>query len=111
MTRQHDSSDRSALSLYVDFGTAAWIKAQADSEEMGLNTWMRRLIDDFKNFYALPLSVVELLDADAKAMGDWSRRDYIMHIIAQRYRQVADKGPGYEKRQKQNWPPKRGDDR
>jgi hypothetical protein len=94
---KHASPEKQGMSITMPLELMAWVKRQAEDQAESINQVIRRFIEDHRNLFGLPEMMADLLNADAKALG-LNRREYLMHLLAVRYRDLLKHGPGFEKK-------------
>ncbi len=91
------TADVFQITLRLSTKVAAWLKNLSETRRESVNDLLRQVVDDAHSLYGLPMTIVQALDDDAKALG-MERRDYLMHLLALRYNQIVREGVGFEKK-------------
>jgi hypothetical protein len=85
------------VQVTVSVSRTAAAELRKRGEEIGSqNEAARQLLDDYFNWYQLPVTVVELLSNDAKAK-KLSQRDYIVFALMSRYDELRQRQQRKEK--------------
>ena len=75
--------DGITIGVRVPGTLAKWIAVEGKA--LGNSShFLRRLVEDAKDFYGLPLSIKNVLEADAERLG-LSQRDYVLHLLSEKY--------------------------
>lgn len=91
------TTETQGFSVRLPVETLNWLKDIAEENGEPTNDVIRRLVDDYRSLYGLPQTFTHQLDADMKANGLKDRREYIMHLLAARLKEILSKGPGFDK--------------
>lgn len=90
------TAERYVTTLRVPAAVGRWIVDEAAAQGISTNEFLTRWIDDGRTIFGLPDLQVDALEEDRKALGLTWRR-YFLHVLAHRYAEVLQRGPGFEK--------------
>ena len=90
------SEDLLTVSVRLTPGVVAQVEAIANGQGQSVNRILRRMIEDSLSLMGLPKPITEVLYEDQKALG-MSRddpRDYLIHLLTLRYRDLITAAAG-----------------
>jgi hypothetical protein len=92
---QAPSGRKLIVTFRIPGETGDWLRHGAERKQLSLNEHVVRLFGDLQNWFGLPYTLTDELEADRKATG-LDVRDYLAHLLCQRYQAVRERGPGFD---------------
>ncbi|HYD51876.1 MAG TPA: hypothetical protein VEA99_04585 [Gemmatimonadaceae bacterium] len=83
------------VTFRIPWETGDWLRHAAEQKKVSINEHVVGLLTDLRTWFGLPFTVTDELESDRKALG-LERRDYLVHLLLQRYASIRERGPGFD---------------